>query len=239
MCRFHTQACSNHLAHHFSKQGDDGAAGMGGLLRLLVGMTPQAGSEGTSRSAAAAAARALTSAALHLQWDKLYLGAPVLMQVCVCWRCSGDVVGPSPSAQWLRHMAVWLCAMYARVIDVCATAPVACCLVLQAVQDLSGVDSAEQDLFASLAMCLAAVGAPDQELQALRCVRTACWSQPSQLMCRGILQSEIWCLDLTAHFKTTSLIRARLTALSCMTRVSVLKPVLGMFCWLHLQVQQH
>lgn len=39
---------------------------------------------------------------------------------------------------------------------------------MQAVQHLSGVDSADQDLFASLAMCLAAVGAPQQELRELR-----------------------------------------------------------------------
>jgi hypothetical protein len=43
-----------------------------------------------------------------------------------------------------------------------------CVFTLQAVQHLSGVDSADQDLFASLSMCLAAVGAPTQELQDLR-----------------------------------------------------------------------
>lgn len=35
-------------------------------------------------------------------------------------------------------------------------------------QHLSGVDSADQDLFASLSMALAAVGAPDSELQEIR-----------------------------------------------------------------------
>ena len=43
----------------------------------------------------------------------------------------------------------------------------------QAVQGLSGTDSQEQDLFASLSMCLAAVGAPQQQLQQLRCVAIA------------------------------------------------------------------
>lgn len=41
-------------------------------------------------------------------------------------------------------------------------------VALQAVQHLSGIDSADQDLFASLSMCLAAVGAPEQQLQELR-----------------------------------------------------------------------
>lgn len=46
--------------------------------------------------------------------------------------------------------------------------PLPCFHYMQAVQHLSGFDIADQDLFASLSMCLAAVGAPEQQLQDLR-----------------------------------------------------------------------
>jgi hypothetical protein len=58
---------------------------MGALLQLLVGITLQEQPQSSStRPAAAAAVRALTSAALHLGWDKLYLGTPLLLQVRHC-----------------------------------------------------------------------------------------------------------------------------------------------------------
>lgn len=56
----------------------------------------------------------------------------------------------------------------------CTVPPHAC---MQVVQHLSGVDSADQDLFASLAMCLAAADpstTPQQDLQELRWV-FVCW----------------------------------------------------------------
>jgi hypothetical protein len=53
-------------------------------------------------------------------------------------------------------------------------------LLLQAVQHLSGVDSADQDLFASLSMALAAVGAPDSDLQEIR------WGLPAQCVVQWV-----------------------------------------------------
>jgi hypothetical protein len=79
------QVWASYLAAHFVEGPEEqGAAAMGSLLQLLVGIASQQQLEEHSptRSAAAAAVRALTSAALHLGWDKLYRGTPLLLQVC-------------------------------------------------------------------------------------------------------------------------------------------------------------
>ena len=54
---------------------------MASLLQLLLGVARVAPDEGGASRAAAAAVRALTSAALHQGWDQLYLAAPLLLQV--------------------------------------------------------------------------------------------------------------------------------------------------------------
>jgi hypothetical protein len=55
---------------------------MGSLLQLLLGIAAQQQEDHSpTRAAAAAAVRVLTSSALHLGWDKLYLGTPLLLQV--------------------------------------------------------------------------------------------------------------------------------------------------------------
>ena len=78
------QVWASYLAAHFVDGPEEqGSAAMGSLLQLLVGIASQQQLEEHSltRSAAAAAVRALTSAALHLGWDKLYRGTPLLLQV--------------------------------------------------------------------------------------------------------------------------------------------------------------
>lgn len=81
---FPVQVWASYLACHFVSGPDtEGSAGMGSLLQLLVSIASQQQEDHSpTRAAAAAAVRALTSAALHLGWDKLYLGTPLLLQVC-------------------------------------------------------------------------------------------------------------------------------------------------------------
>jgi hypothetical protein len=76
------QVWAHHLAYHLTvAQQGQGVDDMGALLQLLVAIASQEQAESSStRHAAAAAVRALTSAALHLGWDKLYLGSPLLLQ---------------------------------------------------------------------------------------------------------------------------------------------------------------
>jgi len=68
---------------------------MGNLLQFLLALaTQQHDDTDAARTAAAAAAagvRALTTAALHLGWDKLYLGYPLLLQVSARW--AGSCLG--------------------------------------------------------------------------------------------------------------------------------------------------
>lgn len=62
---------------------------MGNLLQFLLALAIQQHDDTdaarTAAAAAAAGVRALTTAALHLGWDQLYMGYPLLLQVSACW----------------------------------------------------------------------------------------------------------------------------------------------------------
>lgn len=78
------QVWASYLAAHFVDGPEEqGSAAMGSLMQLLVGIASQEqlDEHSPTRSAAAAAVRALTSAALHLGWQQLYRGTPLLLQV--------------------------------------------------------------------------------------------------------------------------------------------------------------
>lgn len=90
----YVQVWSDYLACHFAHSPEpEGTAGMGSLLQLLVALasTTQPSGDadssaigGSVRTAAASAVRALTCSALHLGLgEKLWQGAPLLLQVCV------------------------------------------------------------------------------------------------------------------------------------------------------------
>jgi hypothetical protein len=78
------QVWAPYLALHFiDGSNEQGTAAMGSLLELLLAVAAQHREEGpnSTRSAAAAAIRALTSAALNLGWDRLVQAVPGLLQV--------------------------------------------------------------------------------------------------------------------------------------------------------------
>lgn len=84
------QVWSSYLVYHLmSVSVDEGVAGFNSLLQLLLSLTTKNQDDVDVRSAAAAAVRALSCSAMSLGWEKLHLGTPALLQVClITWDSS-------------------------------------------------------------------------------------------------------------------------------------------------------